>query len=147
MRKKRLDQALAHLADADRADLLEHWRKAFRCAPPRYVSVELLRRAVGHNLQERKHGGLSNALRRQLKAIANGKPIPASKSNWKLKPGVRLLREWHGKTHEVIVTDRGYVWAGTTYKSLSAVAQAITGTRWNGHRFFGLVNRRKSDHG
>lgn len=110
MRNLRLDQALADLADADRAELLEHWRKAYRCEPPRYVSVELLRRAVVHNLQERKLGGLSNTLRRQLNAIASGKPIPESNSNWKLKPGVRLLREWHGSTHEVIVTDQGFVW-------------------------------------
>ena len=61
---------------------------------------------------------------------------PASKPH--LAPGTRLLREWNGRTHQVDVTDDGFVWNGETYRSLSAVARAITGARWSGPRFFGL---------
>jgi hypothetical protein len=57
----------------------------------------------------------------------------------RIKPGARLLREWHGTTHDVIVTDKGFVWEGRTYKSLSAVAEAVSGAKWSGSRFFGLI--------
>ena len=58
------------------------------------------------------------------------------------KPGTRLIREWQGRTHEVTVLEQGFRWNGETYRSLSAIARAITGTRWNGHVFFGLKSRR-----
>jgi hypothetical protein len=59
----------------------------------------------------------------------------------KFKPGTRLIREWQGQTHEVTVLEEGFRWKDKTYRSLSAIARAITGTRWNGHVFFGLKSR------
>ncbi len=145
MGKRDLTEALAALADARRADLIERWRRLFKCEPPRYASMELLRRAIGYTIQEKQLGGLSKGARRELTAIANGQAAPKTTGATKMKPGVRLLREWHGGTHEVIATDHGFVWEGTTYRSLSAVAYAITGAKWNGNRFFGLTSRRRGD--
>ena len=73
--------------------------------------------------------------------------MSAQASRVKIKPGTRLLREWRGSTHEVLVTDQGFVWDGATYRSLSAIAFAITGTKWNGNRFFGLLPGRRGANG
>lgn len=77
-------------------------------------------------MQERAFGGLLASAKRQFAAIARGEPPSRSKPAIRIKPGTRLLREWHGTTHEVIVTDTGFVWEGRTYRSLSSVAQAIS---------------------
>ena len=110
-------------------------------------SRELLVRAISYAMQEQEFGGLRAPARRELVAIAKGEPVSAQASRIKIKPGTRLLREWHGSTHEVIVTDQGFVWDGATHRSLSAIAFAITGTKWNGHRFFGLVQGRRGANG
>jgi len=140
MSKQKLERLLVASAEADRSNLVEKWRRVFRVDPPRHASMEFLKRALTYRAQEKQYGGLSPALRRELHAIARDGSSPVARR--KLKPGVRLLREWHGATHEVIVTDTGFFWDGQTYKSLSAVAHAITGAKWNGHRFFGLMNGR-----
>lgn len=144
MNKLKLEQTLAELGEADRPALIEQWRRKFKIPPPRHASMEFLRRALAYRAQEKQFGGLSPALRRELLAIARDGNSHIVRR--KLKPGVRLLREWHGVTHEVIVTDTGFFWEGQTYKSLSAVACAITGTKWNGHRFFGLIKGREKRH-
>lgn len=99
------------------------------------LSTSLLRQALAHRLQERALGGVPPAILRQLHRLAagerSGKPAP-------LTPGVRLVREWQGQHHVVDVVPDGMLWQGRTYPSLSAVARAITGTRWSGPRFFGL---------
>jgi hypothetical protein len=140
MGSRRLEQALADLDEADRHVLIEQWRRVFKIDPPRHASMEFLRRALAYRAQKKQYGGLSPALRRELLAVARDRPSQIVRR--KLKPGVRLLREWHGATHEVIVTDTGFFWEGRTYKSLSAVAHEITGAKWNGHRFFGLLKGR-----
>jgi len=142
-----LREALAELASASRHNLIERWRRLYRCEPPRHASLEFLRRAAAYAIQEREFGGLPAAARRELAAIAKGEKPSRSKGQIRIKPGTRLLREWHGTTHEVIVTDKGFVWEGMTYRSLSAVAQAISGAKWSGHRFFGLVKRRGGRNG
>jgi hypothetical protein len=88
-------------------------------------------------------GGLQPELRRQLCAIAGrprdgGNPALAAP---RLKPGTKLLRDWRGHTHEVLVVDQGFVWQQVRYRSLSEIARAITGTRWSGPVFFGLKPR------
>ena len=108
---------------------------------------ELLVRAISYAMQEQEFGGLRTPARRELLAIAKGEPASAQASRIKIKPGARLLREWHGATHEVLVTDQGFVWDGATYRGLSAIAFAITGAKWNGHRFFGLVRGRGGANG
>jgi hypothetical protein len=77
-------------------------------------------------------GGLSGETRRELKAFGRTRPSEV------LPVGARITREWRGEAHAVEVTSRGYVWRGAPYASLSAIAREITGTRWNGPRFFGL---------
>lgn len=106
-------------------------------ATPKHMSQALMRRFIAYRLQERQHGGLSPTALRALERWAapgsvNTRPRPT------LRPGVRLVRSWQGKTHTVEVTDRGYVWQGQIHRSLSTIARAITGTRWSGPRFFGL---------
>jgi hypothetical protein len=86
-------------------------------------------------------GGLSVATRRRLRAIAegarNGESVPISGS-LKIKPGTRLVRAWGGKVHTVTAVPRGFEYQGQRYRSLSAIARAITGTSWNGRVFFGV---------
>jgi hypothetical protein len=143
----RLQRELAEIAIASRHQLIERWRRLMKRDPPRYASVEFLRFVAAYVLQERVLGGLSPKAKRQLVAIARGEKPAQATGQIRIKPGSRLLREWHGTTHEVIVTDKGFVWEGRTYKSLSAVAQAISGAKWNGPRFFGLIKERHRPHG
>ncbi len=137
----KLNQALSALEAATRQDLIREWRRLYKSAPPRYGSRDFLVRAVSYTLQEREFGGLPASVRRALLAIATGNSASLQPPRLKIKPGTRLLREWRGTTHEVLVTDQGFVWEGATYRSLSAIAVAITGAKWNGPRFFGLTSR------
>ena len=95
-------------------------------------------------MQVQAYGGLSNETKRRLREIAlairNGDQeavVPGPQ----IKPGTRILRLWQGKTHTVLVLADGFQWDGKAYKSLSAIAKAITGTQWNGYTFFGLKRR------
>ena len=142
-----LGQALRALEAASREELIKRWRRFYKSEPLRYASRDFLVRAISYAMQEQEFGGLRAPARRELLAIAKGEPVSAQASRIKIKPGARLLREWHGTTHEVLVTDQGFVWDGTTYRSLSAIALAITGAKWNGHRFFGLVKGRGGANG
>ncbi len=137
----KLNQALSALEAATREELLREWRRLYKSEPPRYASRDLLVRAISYALQERELGGLPASVRRVLLAIAKGNPASVQAPRPRIKPGTRLLREWHGTTHEVLVSDQGLVWEGATYGSLSAIAVAITGAKWNGPRFFGLTGR------
>ena len=122
-------------------ELRHEWRRLYRSEPPR-ISRDLLIRGVGCRLQEIQHGGLGKSTRRKLKTLAKmfrteGRVAPDP--DLSLKPGARLVREWHGRTHTVTVTDDGFEYAGTTYPSLTKIAKRITGAHWSGPRFFGLV--------
>ena len=145
--ERELSQALRALEAASREELIRQWRRFYRSEPLRYASRDLLVRAIAYAMQEQEFGGLPASARRELLAISKGEPASAQASRIKIKPGARLLREWHGTTHEVLVTDQGFVWDGATYRSLSAIAFAITGAKWNGHRFFGLVKGRGGANG
>ena len=127
-------------------DLRNEWRCLYRGDPPR-VSRDLLMRGIAYRRQELEHGGLSKATRRKLKTLAKrfrttGRVAPDP--GLALKPGARLVREWHGRTHTVTVTEDGFDYASTSYSSLTKVARAITGARWSGPRFFGLVRDGRS---
>lgn len=95
---------------------------------------------MAYRIQEQALGGLDRATRRRLdRAAANlaeGRPVAPPTP--KIKPGTRLLREWQGVTHDVIVLEKGVQYRDKTWPSLSAVAREITGARWSGPRFFGL---------
>ena len=122
-------------------DLRREWRRLNHGEPPR-ISRDLLILALGYRLQEIAHGGLGKATRRKLQTMAKalrttGRVGPTPSLS--LKPGARLLREWHGRTHIVTVTEDGFEFAGASYASLSKIAKKIIGTHWSGPRFFGLT--------
>jgi len=142
-----LSQALRALEAASREELIKQWRRFYKSEPLRHASREFLVRAISYAMQEQELGRLPASVRRELLAIAKGAPTSAQAPLIKIKPGARLLREWHGTTHDVVVTEQGFVWQGATYRSLSAIAFAITGAKWNGRRFFGLVNGRRGANG
>ncbi len=127
----------ADLSNFDRPALLDAWRAVFREPPPKRLSAPFLRRFITFELQARRKGGLPKTLARHLEAAASPSPRQAPT----LKPGGRLLREWNGITHTVDVVEDGYLWRGERYRSLSAIARAITGAHWSGPRFFGLKDR------
>lgn len=138
---------LARLAELPAAGLQEEWARRFG-APAPDLSPELLRLGVGYKLQEQRGGGLSRSTRSLLHRVAAqagagtaaGRTAPPPR---KLTPGTRLVRDWHGTGHTVVVLEDGFEYAGQRWKSLSAIAKAITGTRWNGPLFFGLAERKR----
>lgn len=137
-------QAVAETASLE--DLRNEWRQLYRSEAPR-ISRDLLLRGIAYRHQELEHGGLSKATRRKLKTLAKmvrstGRVAPDPGIS--LKPGAHLVREWHGRTHTVTVTEDGFDYAGTSYSSLTKIARAITGARWSGPRFFGLVRDGRS---
>jgi hypothetical protein len=117
-------------ADAARAA----YRKLYRRSPPAAFSRDLLIRALAYKLQEQVRGGLSPETKLLLDRLARGK---AQAARW-IKPGSTIVRSWGGQTHQVVVTAQGFLWNGSGHASLSEIARLITGTRWNGPRFFGL---------
>ena len=109
------------LEDASLDKLRGEWRRLYRCEPPR-ISRDLLIRGIAYRRQELKHGGLGKTTRRKLKTLAKmfrttGRVGPDP--GLALKPGARLVREWHGRTHTVTVTEDGFEYAGTSYSSLT----------------------------
>jgi Protein of unknown function (DUF2924) len=115
--------------------LRNHWRKTLASSPPATFSKDLIVRFLCWHLQEQAFGGLDPNTSKLLDGLARGdKPGP----DRRLKSGTVLVREYQGTRHTVTVVSNGYVWREATYASLSAVARAITGTTWNGHRFFGI---------
>jgi hypothetical protein len=137
-------QAVAEPATLE--DLRNEWQQLYRSEAPR-ISRDLLLRGIAYRRQELEHGGLSKTTGRKLKTLAKsvrstGRVAPDQ--GLALKPGARLVREWHGRTHAVTVTEDGFDYAGTSYPSLTKVARAITGARWSGPRFFGLVRDGRS---
>ncbi len=122
------------------AALRTEWRRLNRVAPPK-LSRELFALALAYQLQEQEHGGLSKSTRRKLQVMAkswqaSGRVGPSPTLS--LKPGARLVREWHGRRHTVTVTADGFEHEGTRYPSLTSIARKINGAHWSGPRFFGL---------
>jgi hypothetical protein len=123
---------IAALESLGLRELRAEWAKHYGAAP-RLRSPDLLRLILAWRLQAKAHGGLNVDLRRKLKRTG-----PALTEGLKLGPGTRLIREWDGRTEDIIVEKNGFRWRGASYPSLSAIALAMTGTRRNGPRFFGL---------
>ena len=135
---------LERLEDLPLKDLKAEWARRIG-APVPNLSVDLLRLGIGYKLQEVKLGGVSRGTRSLLRQMAarsgegaESKPLPR-----KLTPGTRLVRDWHGVGHTVVVLDDGFEYDGRRWKSLTAIAKTITGNHWNGPLFFGLAERRK----
>ena len=141
MTRASIEEQIRGLNAAPLAELKEQWRKHYGTPPSKHISRKLLIRALGYEAQVKVHGGLKASTRRKLIAIAKGDTQDPQKKVLRAgqpTPGTRLLREWHGRTFIVEVTGGGFLWEGEDYSSLSAVARAITGAKWNGRRFFGL---------
>lgn len=146
MPKPTLDVAaeIAQLGLLTLFELRAEWRRLHRLQPPMRLSRDLLIRGITYKLQERALGGLSRSLMRKLEP--SGAPPQEDQTRTRsppitLKAGTRLVREWHGKTHTVLVHADGVEWKGRLYPSLSIVAREITGAHWSGPRFFGLRPR------
>lgn len=143
--KDAIERELDRLRTLSVEDLRLEWKQLHGGDAPR-ISRDLLALGVGYRLQEIEHGGLGKATRRKLRTIAkslrtNGRAGPTPSLS--PKSGARLIREWHGATHTVTVTEDGFEYAGTSYASLSKIAKKITGAHWSGPRFFGLLAVRK----
>jgi hypothetical protein len=119
-------------------DLRTLWRTTFRSSPPKGFTKDLLIRFICWHIQEQAFGGLDPQTAKFVDGFARGDKM----LDRRLKAGTVLVREYQGERHTVTVVPGGYVWRENTYASLSTIARAITGTAWNGPRFFGLRTRR-----
>jgi Protein of unknown function (DUF2924) len=123
------------------ADLRKRYRELFRTEAPKAFGPDLLRRSIAHRIQERIYGGLPKTTQRlldQLVKAAAAKPNGRLELPRRIKPGSELVRTWNGRTYRVMVMADGFAHDGKTFSSLSEIASDITGTNWNGPRFFGL---------
>jgi hypothetical protein len=161
--KEDVEREIAALDSLNVTALQNRWRDLYRVPPPFKVRSGFLRRAIAYRLQEQLYGGLKASTKKELRRIAEQSRINRSHSGGMrprgasaseaallprrriLTPGTRLLREWNGSTEIVDVLVDGFGWRGKTYRTLSAAAVAITGTKWSGPKFFGLVNQKKSE--
>jgi hypothetical protein len=143
---KTLDVEIARLRDLDVRDLQARWRNTFRRAPPPHLPRHLLFRVLAYRLQADRLGDLDAESQRMLDGVGSpadvGKrAVATDRLIADVRPGTILAREWNSRMHRVTVLNGGFAWNGKTYPSLSKIAQAITGTRWNGPRFFGLRDK------
>ena len=138
-----VDVEIAELVNLSTHDLRLAWRKWHRMGPPLGLSRDLLIRALANQLQECAHGGPSGALRRRLGTLAGelARGAVSFNSGIVLKTGTTLLRAWRGQTHTVLVSEDGFEYEGQRYRSLTVIAERITGAHWSGPRFFGLTRR------
>ena len=142
-------EALSRLPTLEIGELRQQWRGLYKTQAPPNLSRELLVRAVAHRMQELALGGLRPEPRRQLLRIAQQFKETGEatiRARPELKPGTRLMREWQGRTYDVLVLDDGFSWQNAQYRSLSALAREITGTAWSGPLFFGLKPNRSATH-
>lgn len=143
---------VARVMAMGQGELEAAWGQHCRGKLPAGLPRSLLARLLAYRVQAATHGDLSQPLQRFLERVArelaagNKTPDLQLDDPLRLKPGTVLVREHDGEQHRVMVLAEGFAWNGQVHKSLSAVASAITGTRWNGHRFFGLddASRTKS---
>jgi hypothetical protein len=130
---------LASLPLLDITALKAAWRIAFRSPAPKVARKEFFIRMLAFEIQRRTYGDLSKAALKTLRQFERRESTSqASPAAAELHAGARLIREWGGATHEVMVMERGYAYRGRSYASLSEIARCITGARWSGPRFFGL---------
>jgi hypothetical protein len=139
-----VEEELDRLAVMPIVQLRTRYREVIKSDPPKAFGPDLLRRSIAHRIQEKAYGGLPRSALRLLdqmtKAYAatpNGKIVLPRR----IKPGSVLVREWKGRSHRVMVLANGFAYDGKTYTNLSEIAVLITGTRWNGPRFFGLRSK------
>jgi hypothetical protein len=158
--RERLEAAVASLSGLNADQLRLQWRNHLGGIPPAHLPGWLMARVLAYRIQAAAFGDLDRAILRRLRemkgeALESGQAPPfatrgpTTREGVGLKSGALVVREWNGRIERVMVLDEGYAWNGGVYRSLSQVAKAITGTNWNGHRFFGLkgvrngISRRK----
>ena len=132
------------------ADLQIEWRRLYRVMPPTRLSRDLLIRGIAYRVQEQAHGGLSLGTKRRLRSLSGGadrRGRVAAAPAFTLKPGTKLVREWHEHAHMVSVLDDGFEYRGERYRSLTQIARRITGVHWSGPLFFGISKRRRAASG
>ena len=144
--RQKLDVEIARLRNLHVTELRSRWHTAFGRPAPAHLSRHLLFRCLAYRLQADRLGDLDGESQRLLdrsgspeKAARNA--VDLSRQTTELRPGTILGREWNGQMQQVAVLADGFAWNGNTYPSLSKVAFAITGTRWNGPKFFGLRDK------
>jgi len=147
-----LDEEIARLRGLDVGELRARWHTVFRRRAPPHLPRHLLFRILAYRLQANRLGELDNDSQRLLDRIGSGSAeridrlvANLNRPRAELRPGTLLTREWGGHLQRVMVLADGFTWNGKTYGSLSTVAFAITGSRWNGPRFFGLRDRPSSE--
>ncbi len=147
-----LDNEIARLRGLDVGELRARWHTMFRRVAPPHLPRHLLFRILAYRLQADQFGDLDADIRRVLDrtgfeaADGFGRLVAdLNRSRTELRPGTLLTREWGGHLQQVMVLPDGFTWNGKAYRSLSKVAFAITGSRWNGPRFFGLRDRPSSE--
>ena len=136
---------MALLQSMSLEQLKEKWLDLYGGEPPQYKKQFLIKR-LAYRIQELFHGGLSEQAKVHLQQAAKEDPVATvnrripqgRKKGETILPGTRLVRIWNEQRHEVTVLAEGYEYEGRTFRSLSAIAREITGTRWNGRVFFGL---------
>lgn len=137
----KVEAELEYLPATPIVKLRSRYRELFKAEPPKAFGPDLLRRSIAQAIQEQAYGGLPHAMRRllsQMVKAASAKPVGRLELPQRIKPGSELVRTWNRKTYRVTVTASGFAYGDKTYSSLSEIAFTITGTKWNGPRFFGL---------
>lgn len=139
----KIDTLIAAMPTMPRSEVEAHWSKLGAGEAPR-LPDPLFRRLTAQMLQERRYGAVPAIIRRELARVsqasvgeADQDKVPADMPI-RLTDGTRLIREWNGRTIEVLVTDGSFEWEGRSYKSLSQIAREVTGAHWSGPRFFGM---------
>jgi DUF2924 family protein len=144
-----VDDEIAHLRDLDLRGLRARWQSVFGRPAPAHLTRHLLFAVIAYRLQADRFGDLDHATRLVLDRTIAKEAGPAmtarlasfDQKRTELTPGTVLVREWDRQSQRVMVLADGFAWNGQTYDSLSKVAFAITGTKWNGPRFFGLRDK------
>jgi hypothetical protein len=139
-----LEREIAALPGMNLTELQAKWRRSLKESPPSHIRKQLLVPLLAYRLQEQAYCPLKPDIRRTLEKLAavyrrdpNSMILKFSAAR-RIKPGTRLLRQWNGKTHQVMALENGFEYEGKRYKSLSVIARLVTGTRWSGPAFFGL---------
>lgn len=145
--EKDLELEIARLRGLRLPDLRAVWEKHHGAAAPRTLRREMLIRSIAWQMQAKAFGGLKPATRKYLFEIADGvhsKTSVVPTPPLRIRPGTKLIRVWQNRTHTVTALDEGFEWQGKRYRSLSQIARAMTGTRWNGLVFFGVKRKSSS---
>jgi hypothetical protein len=143
-----VEAEVARIGTMNKAELRSVWRSKYKSDPPRAFGPDLLRRSLAYRVQEEAFGGLPARTKRDLDhliALLSKKPTSRIELPRRIKPGAVLIREWKDKVVRVTVVEDGFLFEGRTFSSLSEIALLITGTKWNGPRFFGLRSPGKGE--